>query len=153
MNTETKVPEEQTREILEETRTRIRLYIPDLFVAMFKTWVLGLASFLITHYGARFFYTQLLGVDLSPFTNIAILVLSAMVFYQVLRGAEKRFMGTGLFLLYTSMSRDRRTVEALLNNPPDNPETLQQAFQRFQASAEQFMDGMHTAGIEPKEKP
>ncbi|MCU0514596.1 MAG: hypothetical protein MUE40_18745 [Anaerolineae bacterium] len=123
--------------IIDAVTDDVQPALPVLIRRLALTYVpLMLVTVLIATVGGR-----LLNLVL-PLSTATLLALCANVLVLVYgwRRAERRFLGTKLFVLYTAFSRERRELRRLLAAPQPDAPAVEARTQQMQQTARVFVE-------------
>lgn len=142
-----------SRQRAERLREMLRPYLPALVQRLALTYGLPmLAAVLLATLGA----VAISNVLPNSTTTLVVLGLNIAVLYFGWRFAERRYRGTGLFMLYSAYSRERRELEMLIRRAEkgllSEPDVLTMKRQMADDAARAFLDAMRAEGVQPPER-
>lgn len=140
------------RHLIEVEQERLQPYMPLLTLAIFKTYVVPFGGLILANVIVIFGANSGTGLFTGLIGSTASVLLYFAILYFGWRYGESRWGGTGLFVLYTAVSKARRLLEAELETEPIQPDVVNQYAGEFAASVDALITAMQDRGMMPEEQ-
>jgi len=142
----------QAQQTINYQQARLSPYMPQLGMAMAKTYLVPFGGLLVVNVLINLLMLQIPGLFSGLIGGAASLAIFIAILYYGWRWSEARWHGTSLFVEYTAISKARRTLEAELNQADPSDPVIQQYMSDYKQLADAFIEKMNEYGYLPVEK-